>query len=54
MIDPKEGNMSRFVQEVDAPQKEVKDKPQRTLAGDKGYDYKNLSNTKDIPIKRGK
>ncbi len=46
--------MSRFIQQVDNPQKKDKDKPSRTLAGDKGYDYSNLSNVKDIPAKRGK
>lgn len=51
---PEGGSMSRFIQEVDKPQKENKDKTQRTLAGDKGYDYKNLSTVKDIPLKRGK
>jgi hypothetical protein len=46
--------MSRFIQEGSKPQKTPKESKPRKLAGDKGYDYGNLKDSKDIPLKRGK
>ena len=46
--------MSRFIQEGAKEQKAPKDGKPRKLAGDKGYDYGSLKDSKDIPLKRGK
>lgn len=46
--------MSRFIQEEVGAKKAPKEQKPRKLAGDKGYDYSDLKNGKDIPLKRGK
>lgn len=46
--------MSRFIQQETEVKKSPKESKPRELAGSKGYDYSNLKDSKDIPLKRGK
>ena len=45
--------MSRYIQQDYNKKPESKKEKPKTKAGQKGYDYKNLSNAKKIPTQGG-